>query len=415
MFDPVAVAVDGISVAAIGSAISASYMIATGVRGIIQNRLSTACCQIAAARQRAATWLAVQQQQALEMSFLRQAEEMLLQAEQRLAALTLGGVRQLATETAGGPPPAKHRYLGLGRKQKVSREEILALLKDIAATVEAFPAELRAVAGSPVENLRGQVAHILQRCEAGDEISQREALSFKGMVSATLTSYLKEVEAERKLKEELQKRAEAAFDEILVYQELAYEMRPQYDAMNVLRDQLINLFESGEFKLDRMEVVEKRLKTIKEEVDKKVLLQSYRQGISESVTRNLSDMGYQTLQAFPSGEEGMIKAVMRMPGGERVEVAIHANSQVGFQFQHERYSESGDLTPAEMTHMRNQEKRWCQDLKELVRRMVAEGFDYKLSFEKEIPEESIKVVVVETPEEVEEEGRAADKKYLRRE
>jgi len=58
------------------------------------------------------------------------------------------------------------------------------------------------------------------------------------------------------------------------------------------------------------------------------------------------------------------------------------------------------LSSRELAHLRQQEQRWCSDFRKLLRRVVAEGFHYDVSLEQDIPEQSIKVVVVETPDEV---------------
>jgi hypothetical protein len=77
---------------------------------------------------------------------------------------------------------------------------------------------------------------------------------------------------------------------------------------------------------------------------------------------------------------------------------------------------AGKLSKAELNHIRKQEKRWCADFKELVRRLVAEGFSYQIGIERPIPEQAIRIVVVETPEEIlEEEARRQDdhqRRYL---
>ena len=47
-----------------------------------------------------------------------------------------------------------------------------------------------------------------------------------------------------------------------------------------------------------------------------------------------------------------------------------------------------------------QEAKWCADFKELIRRLVAEGFSYEITLEQNLKPESVKIVVVESAEEM---------------
>jgi hypothetical protein len=88
---------------------------------------------------------------------------------------------------------------------------------------------------------------------------------------------------------------------------------------------------------------------------------------------------------------------------------------------HERNSRTADndtLSAEELARLHTQENRWCRDFRELVRRLSAEGFPFTVDLERTAPNDSVKVVVVETPDEIlasDEEDRFRDevkKRYL---
>jgi hypothetical protein len=187
--------------------------------------------------------------------------------------------------------------------------------------------------------------------------------------------------------------------------------------MNAVRYQLTTLLAGGDVKLGQLELLENRLAGLKRDIDARVVNKAHRQGLSESITRNLSELGYQALAEFPADvEQGTLEATMRIPGGEQVRIALKPDNQVSFAILHERLHGAGKLSKAELDHIRKQEGRWCADFKELVRRLVAEGFSYQIGIERPIPEQAIRIVVVETPEEIlEEEARRQDdhqRRYL---
>ena len=53
-----------------------------------------------------------------------------------------------------------------------------------------------------------------------------------------------------------------------------------------------------------------------------------------------------------------------------------------------------------MLLFRQQEVRWCRDMKELIGRLIKDGVPYRVQFEREVPDKSIPVVVVESVDEL---------------
>ena len=58
------------------------------------------------------------------------------------------------------------------------------------------------------------------------------------------------------------------------------------------------------------------------------------------------------------------------------------------------------FTLDELARLSRQEGLWCDDMRKLIRRLVAEGYQYAVSYEQPLKEASIRVSVVESAEDV---------------
>jgi len=394
----------------------AAYSLAKGVKSLVEMQVQAAQCKMEEEKSKFLEWVRYQEGQLRQMSVLREIAEVVRAAEEKLSRVTLSDVmtgrRTLAAE--GGPAPVEKTYLGLGR-QRAHPEQIRALFHEVAEIVNALPAAFREAADSPYNTIVKQRDRLGARLAADDRLASEEIVMFKELIARTLDGFLNEMVAHQRRQQEIHVRLEAALNDVLLYQHLA--PAPQRSAMDALRYQLTTLLTSGDVKLGQLELLENRLAGLKREIDARVVSTAHRKGLSESISRNLSDLGYETLAEFPADMEGeTLEATMRIPGGEQVRIALQPDSQVSFSILHEREHGAEKFTKAELDHIRKQEKRWCGDFKELVRRLVAEGFSYQIGIERPIPEQAIKVVIVETPEEIlEEEARRQDvqqKRYL---
>jgi len=75
--------------------------------------------------------------------------------------------------------------------------------------------------------------------------------------------------------------------------------------------------------------------------------------------------------------------------------------KMGFQLSHEtRTMIEKTLSGEALSFFRQQEARWCSDMKELISRLVKDGVPYQVQFERDVPDESIPVVVMESVDEL---------------
>jgi len=389
-----------------------SFTLVKAVKEAIDARVQAARDKALAEKDHMAEWLERQRQQQQQLVQLRSGEEFIQAAEQRLAELQLETAREQAESAPAAQQQHAEDYLSLGLQKETS--QATTILDSLKALLDEFPAELRAAKGSPYEKLQQHVDRLVTRAAGGKKITPGEAETLRETIAATLGGYLRELAAARAYQEERLARAEIVMSEILLYESLAAEELPrQRDDLRRLALQLAALLETPQAAPGKFDVIEKRLATLKAEIDEGIGEATYRTTLCQSITRHLGDMGYSTVSAFKPADGGMLCTSLRIPGGERLQVALHANNQLGFQVQHESLVPETELAPDDLAHLHKQEGRWCQDLKELIRRLVAEGFEYNISFENTIADESVKVVVVETAEEIEEDAAHFEKKKFR--
>ena len=394
----------------------AAYSLAKGVKALVELQVEAAQCKMEAEKAKLLEWVRYQEVQLRQMSVLRDIAEVVHAAEEKLSRVALADVMtgRKALGAAGAPSPVERSYLELGR-QRAHPEHVRAAFEEVADIVTALPAAFREAANAPYQTIAKQRDRLAARLDAGERLERDEIVTFKELIARTLDGFLNETAAHQRHQQEIHARLETALNDVLLYQHLA--PAAQRSAMDALRYQLTTLLASGDVKLGQLELLENRLAGLKREIDSRVINTAHRTGLCESITRNLSELGYEALAEFPSDVEAeSLEATMRIPGGEQVRIALQADNQVSFAILHERGHGTGKFSKSELGHIRKQEERWCGDFKELVRQLVAEGFSYQIGIERAIPEQAIKVVVVETPEEIlEEDARYQEqerKRYL---
>jgi len=385
-----------------GIAVTAVAGLAYGVKKLVDLSVEAAREKVQAQKQEFAGWVSFLEEQGRQMAALQVAEQYLANAEKRLALAELGNVRAVsAAQTAPAPEMPASAYLSIGLA-RLSKEEVRSVLDELAQIVDAFPEMLRQAAGSPFPILDKQSKRLVKRFEGGEDLDPSELATFRELLAQTLHSFGEDVRAKQDKKKTIRTRMESIVDAVLLCGELA---GPKEQAnLDSLRRQVEALLAAPDLKEGQLDVLERRLNTIKAAVNARVSHLAHRSALCESMTRNLTQMGYRTVAPFPEDVEAdTVETVLRVPGGERVRVALLDNNQVAFQVLHERSldeAKSPSLSPEELDRLRRQEERWCRDFRELLRRVIAEGFSYQISLEKAIPEDSVKVVIVETPDEI---------------
>ncbi|NLV41495.1 MAG: hypothetical protein GXY15_09765 [Candidatus Hydrogenedentes bacterium] len=361
-------------------------------------------------------WLAFRERVMAATEMARALEGDVEASEQKLQHMVLSGAKALHAGGDGGGPAlraAAHRALGA---ERMAASEARALLAGMTEALDAFPEPYRHAAGNPWERLSGQIAAVLARLDRGETLEREELETLRETVRLSLSDFLEGMRRRRERAAELHARMEKALDAVLFYQgaveALADEEFARYSAeLATMERQILSLCAADAVPEGALDPVERRLDTLRGEIDKAAVRHAQRRGLSESVTRNLEEMGYQSMQAFQPDPNGLLhRALFRIPGGEVVQVGLHQNFQLAFEVLHERPAGADPNAPFtldELARLSRQEGLWCGDMHRLIRRLVAEGYQYAVSYEQPLKETSIRVSVVESAEDVLDQADAA--------
>jgi len=390
------------TMAAAGTALTAGlavYALAHGVKKLVESQVESARLRMAEEKRRLAEWMQFQAAHLRSMELFRQTEAALHAAEERLASLGLADVARHTAHAAGEPStPSVDAFLSLGAS-RMTPAQIQTIFHEVAAIFETLPEALCTAEDSPFPRLARQRKRLETQFAGGGRVAWREVAAFKETLSRTIADYSAQTAARREHDEAALARLEVLLDDLLFHRELA--QGADRSGLEALLSQAVTLFERRTIKTGQLELIEKRLEAIKKGIARRVVRSAHRTGLCESITRHLGSMGYGTASSFPSDPETPdLEACFKIPGGDRIQIAITENEQIHFELLHERLDKAGMLTPSDWMDIRRQEKRWCQDFKELVRRLVAEGFSYEIASERLVPEQAIKVVVVDMPEDI---------------
>ncbi len=392
-------------------------LLAVGVKRIVDDCVSQSIEYRNRRKAELLEWRALQERQQEANARAAELEEAVIASEQRLAALELGNVEKRAAE-AGREAPlhllARAR-MQLGA-QRLSPGHAAALLDDLAEMFQTAPDAFRAAAGDPWGLLERQRRTMACRMASGDGVEAEDIAGLRDAYHRTLAAFVATVRARRDWQEAMRARIEAALDTVLfaehVISRFEAEMALHAAELETLRGRLTALCADNETNAGELGLIERRLETLRGDIDRDTIVAAQRRGVAEAVTRILGEMGYESIDDFAfERDTPMAVASLRIPGGEIVRAALHRKRQLAFEVVHERSSGPGadaPLTTSERVHLRRQEQKWCADMREMFRRLVGEGFQYRVAFEQELKEETVKVVVVESPGDILDRGAEMD-------
>jgi len=359
--------------------------IAGAVDAALEARREQARQRAEAERERIQAWRRFQSQQANVQVQMQRRREAVRRAQEQLAQL---GLQAAAIRSAGAP--TAQGFVGASRGAAEN-----ALLAQIRSELEALPADLRENEQLPFARLRAHVERMRH-----SEVTAAELESVRRALHDSLQAHLRDMDNSDTQQRILQERAQSLLTDILQAKTLSLSQSHTRELEN-LEAQLLSTLDTG-ISPASLDVLSNRFHTINAGVERGVAEDAMSDFMVERVTHHLREMGYTPLQAFsPKGQRARRDAEFALPDGDRLRIALQPDLRMAFQLTHETHTViEKTLSGEALEFFRQQETRWCRDMKELIKRLMKDGVPYQVQFEREVPESAIPLVVYETAEDL---------------
>ncbi|CAK0768038.1 conserved hypothetical protein [Gammaproteobacteria bacterium] len=363
--------------------IAAATVAANAVNTFLERRRTEAARSAAMEQEHLAVWLDFQADQAQRMSI---AQENMTVFRNQLSALRLAD-----PETA------------VQADNKMPTRGFLVAEADTGLNIlgewfASLPAVLRADADFPAAILEAQWRRLQTQATRGVPPSAATVAAFRTALEQTLVTHLERLDRERTLHATRLTRARDLLEQTLRCQHALVASGDEetlISQLTSLHDDLLTHLATGEIMAGRLETLEHQGALLSVAVDTVLERAALRATLRDRIAIHLGELGYTRTMNEENGGQ------WRIPSGEQVRLKIQRDHRLAFQVIHERPSGiSGSLNTIEQIRLRTQEARWCADAKELLRRLIRDGFAYSLQFERALPLDSIPVVVMESADEL---------------
>jgi len=265
-----------------------------------------------------------------------------------------------------------------------------AISPQLEAMAERLPPEVLSRTDSPVVRLLNQAADLDARARAGNPPGSEVLASYRAAVRMTVESTLREWDAEEAARTRMLSDVRELLEDVILYRQLAQDTLVQSE-LSALQNQLQRVIGRGEVANDTVAILRTKLRQLAKAVDSELEQAATGHALRSRVDAHLQDLGYRSVATPSDGP-----AAWEIPGGERVRAVLQGDNRLAFQVTHERAEASGaPLSREETAFYHRQEERWCGDLQLLLSRLRADGFELKVAMERDVPHDSIPVVVLE--------------------
>lgn len=359
--------------------------IAGAVNAAIETRRELARQRAEAERERIQAWRNFQTEQATTQEHVQRSREAVRRTHEQLIQL---GVQSTRTRSTSGPAAQ-------GFVQGTQQEAENTVLRQILEELEALPNQLFTNEQLPFARLRQHLERMRH-----SEWTEMELESARRALHDSLQAYLRDLDNASTQQRVRNNQAQELLTDILQAQTLSMSEAHTRDLTN-LQEQLLGKLHEGVTPAS-LDVLRNRFDTINAGVERTLAEDEMSDFLVERVTHHLQMMGYTPTKAFTAkGQRIRRDAEFALPDGDRLQIALQPDLRMAFQLSHEAHTVvektlSGDA----LSFFRQQEARWCRDMKELIKRLMKDGVPYEVQFEREIPESAIPLVVYETAEDL---------------
>jgi len=392
------VVAEPIAIFAVGALpLVAGGMLASGIKSIVDKQVEAAVRKIEEKEAEIAEWIHSQRMNEQRMSALRESHSAVQATMDRLLK---AGLSERRSDSAGTGPTAFGYYSLQDEKSNTTREVIEGLLAEIQQILTEVPSSISTETDSPFPRLLQQVERLQKKAQSAAPPGLEEVKTFHVTIQRTISTYLESNERKRQTLNVFIDRIKKIHAVAETWRSLA-STPEQVSGLDSLLSELKSLLQADSIQPGRLGFLEKLLANLKTDIEERMTQATFRNTLAGAVTKHLDEMGYHLVQNFPgSNNAPVMPAAVAIPGGERLQIVITYDNRLAFQVAHEALQGEKELSPAQKKHFRAQEKKWCKDMPELLRRLTSDGFLYGIQHEKDVRDEGIRTVVVENVEEI---------------
>jgi hypothetical protein len=396
----------GVAVAGIGVIGATAYGAGKVIKGLIDARVDAAVREMEAERARIVEWQVFLAEQHKQHNKLQLQQEQLRELEKRVASLTLA--QPVAIPAGSGP--TGEGYVSVTKDTgQPSAELIRPMLQQLGELLATCPDDFALAIDSPLPRLQQHHDALVRRLDSRKVPLPEELTAFKETIERTVRQFLEHQRLIADQADSMAKRLDKLLREIMTTTGLTDE-QPVRSSLQTLKEQVLRLLSSTPPMHSQVEKFEQQLTEIKTAVETRLVNGAFRTTLAQSLARNLHDLGYVTVKDFPDDPHQItLRTELKIPGGERLRVTIDRTNKLAFKVLHETGDLKRLLSKEDERFFRDQEQRWCSDLKELIRRMVKEGFDYAIDHE-----QLTQIAVVVDPNEIDSQQDPAEVAMIRR-
>lgn len=304
---------------------------------------------------------------------------------------------RMQTLRSADPPEAVQdpgrTHAGGFLQQAHATEQQRLRLQDLAGLLAAVPLEVGDYSAGAFDRLAEELDRLQRQTEQGPPPLDTALDTFQAMVEDSIEAARKRLAEEPRRQAARLAELEALLDRMLRLEAMAEE--EEAEAVVGLQQPLLAALAAGSVGTARVQALRDELERLEGDFDAERDNRLVRQQLQTRIRVRLEAMGYRRLGQDARG------TLWAIPGGEQVRMSAGADLRLAFQLQHERFAASqAPLDRAELALLRQQERRWCGDLKTLMQHLNADGFRFQVEFERQIPEEEVPMVVVQDVEEI---------------
>ncbi len=321
-----------------------------------------------------ASWQHYQVEQQQQQQQQYQAQQQVAMLEQQLLRTELQAPKS-SLDTGAAP-------------QLIELEQSLQALQQLPETV---------LASYPVfVDLIKQQAQLLQSLQYQQNISNDAVPLSITTVQQSLHAYCQEQQTQL---EQQQKRLVQV--ERLLQDMLTYEQLMNHHELVMLKQRLLNFLQQQSISVADLDFIQRRMTEIKTEIDNQLANQATHQHLQQRLEYHLQQLGYFSQSPAPSSPSKPANyTLFTLPNGEALEVLIQSDLKLALRLAHPTRADKPELTEQDEAYFRENEAKWCQDMRILLQNLLKDGFQYQIQFERDVPADAITTVVVETVDEI---------------